>query len=105
MDTLEEIKEKAKNGCVNAQNNLAAMYYYGNGTPQDLEQAFNCFKKSAEHDDDNAQFYLGLMYESGEGVEQNYEQALYWYQKAAEQGYMDAQNAVKRIKKKLQAKK
>lgn len=50
----------------------------------DKQEAFEWFKRSAEHGYVDAEAELGQRYEFGEGIEQNYARAAYWFQKAAE---------------------
>jgi hypothetical protein len=50
----------------------------------DKQEAFNWFKRSAEHDYVDAEAELGRCYEDGAGAEQDYPLAAEWYQKAAE---------------------
>ena len=46
-----------------------------------------------------AQYNLAVMYKSGEGIEKDIKQAIYWYEQSAKQGYQNAQNQLKRLKK------
>lgn len=81
----------AESGDATAQFNLGAMYYFGNGIPQDWQQAYYWYRKAAEQGHTQAQHSLGLMYRRGEGVLKDYKQAAIWYHKAAEQGDARAQ--------------
>src|SRR6266542_6608996 len=81
-----DLYKAAENGDINAQNNLAVMYYQGGGIERDLEKAFYWFQQAAEHGCNVTQNNLAIMYYEGEGIERNLEKAFYWYQKAAENG-------------------
>ena len=83
---LQTLQQKAENGDAEAQYTLGYMYEYGEGVPQDCEQAALWYRKAAEQGHAYAQCNLGYLYETGEGVPQDYEQAVLWYRKAAEQG-------------------
>ena len=85
-------RASAEQGNSQAQYNLGASYYNGDGVPQDYEQALWWFRKAAEQGHADAQYMLGVIYYKGRrGVPQDYEQALWWSRKAAEQGHADAQ--------------
>ncbi|EXX66658.1 Skt5p [Rhizophagus irregularis DAOM 197198w] len=66
--------------------NLAICYYNGEGTENNLENAFHWYQKSAENGYTNAMNNLAICYECGKGTEKNLEKTFYWYQKAAENG-------------------
>lgn len=88
---LAEFKPLAEHGNIGAQENLAEMYYGGQGVPQDSVQAATWYRKAAEQGLAQAQFNLGEMYYGGQGVPQDYAQAAIWHRKAAEQGLAPAQ--------------
>jgi TPR repeat protein len=77
----------ANNGDANAQFEIAYKYYYGIGGPQDVNQAFKWYKKSAEQGNYLAQNILATMFYNGTGVVKDYKQAFKWYMKSAEQGH------------------
>lgn len=89
-----------------AQYNLAVMYFYGKGVPQDKEKGMFYLKQAAEQGYDEAQFEIGLIYHKMN----RHDEAFHWYSLAAEQGYAKAQtglgllystgNGTKRDKKK-----
>ncbi len=76
-------QKAVENGNINAQYNLATLYYKGEGTEKNLEKAFYWYQKAAENGVIKAQFDLAVLYENGEGIEKNLERAFHWYQKAA----------------------
>lgn len=81
--------ERAQAGDAEAQFELGVRYYYGDGVPEDEEEAAKWTRLAAEQGHAGAQNNLGLMYFYGEGVRQDREKAVYWYCKAAEQGHKD----------------
>ena len=68
-DTL--VKVAAEQGYAPAQFHLGFMYEYGQGMPQDDEQAAHWYRKAAEQGDADAQFSLGILYLIGQGVQQD----------------------------------
>ena len=54
---------------------VAAMYYTGQGTPQDFAKAAEWFKKSALLGNADGQYCLGKLYYYGQGVAQNFSDA------------------------------
>jgi hypothetical protein len=56
---------------VQAQYNLAIVYYQGEGVQQDYKQAAAWYRKAADQGYAGAQHNLGLMYYQGEGVQQD----------------------------------
>ena len=81
----------AEQGNAKAQNDLGAIYYYGDGTPQDYKTAIKWWTKAAEQGVGQAQFNLGHLYYLGTGTPQDYKAAIKWYTKSAEQGSAKAQ--------------
>jgi len=90
-DNLSHWQRLAKNGSVNAQFNLGAMYDNGDGVAEDDAEAAKWYQQAADQGHINAQFNLGVMYANGEGVAENATEAANWYRKAAEQGDYRAQ--------------
>ena len=90
--TLDTLIQLAENGDVEAQYNLALIYYRGDGIEEDKKEAFEWFEKAARQGDSDAQFYLAFSYMNGEGIEENKGEAFRWYKKSAERGNISAQN-------------
>jgi TPR repeat protein len=90
-DAATEAHARADQGDVTAEYKLAQMYYFGQGVPQDYEEAYRWSRLAAEHGYAKAQFGLGDLYFRGKGVHQNFAEAVRWTQKAADQGYAKAQ--------------
>ena len=54
-----------------AQFNLGVMYHYGQGVPQDYEEAEKWYRLASEKGVARAQCNLGVMYDKGLGVPQD----------------------------------
>ena len=87
----EWYKKAAEKGLPKAQNNLASLYYHGQGVEKDYKKAFDWYLKAAEKEEANAQYYLGDMYYNGQGVDQDYKKAFEWFLKTAEKGHSKTQ--------------
>ena len=84
-------REAALQGHVEAQYQLAEMYFEGQGVNKDLNTAAHWYNKAAEQGHMEAQYQLAEMYFEGQGVNKDLKEAAHWYSKAAEQGHMEAQ--------------
>jgi uncharacterized protein len=91
-DLLQILINGANKGDANAQFNLGLMYEYGQGVPQDYEEAVKWYKKAAEQNFAGAQYNLGLLCEDGKGLPQDYKESVKWYTKAAEHDFVIAQH-------------
>ena len=87
---FNELRRRAEQGDVDAQNLLGFHYECGQIVKGDYQQAVYWYKKAAEKGHAGAEFHLGQCYENGSGIKRNYEQAMYWYRKAAAQGHENA---------------
>ena len=76
----------AEQGVAEAQNNLGAMYYTGQGVRQDYAEAARWYRKAAEQGDVQAQYNLGLMYYKGQSVRQNFHLSKEWFGKVCDSG-------------------
>ena len=86
-DDFDALLERAKEGNLEAQKDLAMAYVRGDEIEQNYEEAFKWYKAAAEQGDADAQNSLYNRYAKGEGVEQNSEEAMKWLHRSAEQGY------------------
>jgi TPR repeat protein len=91
---LESTIEKAKQGEAYAQYFLALRYDFGEGMPENDQEAVKWYRKAADQGNDLAQMSLGWMYNSGEGVPESDQEAVKWYRKAAYQGNANAQTSL-----------
>lgn len=69
-----------------------AMYYEGNGFPQDQKKAVSLYKRSAELGNSIAMSNLGYAFFYGNGVAVNYEKAYLYFTMAEQRGEWDAYN-------------
>ena len=76
--SIAELKKMANNGDAEAQTNLGILYDFGQGVPQNYEQAALWYRKAADQGEAKAQNNLGILYELGQGVPQNYAEAYFW---------------------------
>ena len=60
------------------------MYYDGQGTSKNNDEAFKFFQKAVECGNQKAFAFLGIMYENGEGVAKDYSRSVDCYKKAVE---------------------
>jgi TPR repeat protein len=91
---LREFLPLAEAGDVTVQNQVAAMYYAGQGAEPDQAKAAEWFRRAAERGSADAQYLLGKLYQHGQGVPQNAEEAAKWLQEAALLGKPQAQALV-----------
>jgi len=81
----------AQAGDARRQNEMGNMCYFGDGMPEDKEQAVEWWQKAAEQGNYKAQVSLVNAYRKGEGVEKNQRLANYWLEHARSQPARDAQ--------------
>ncbi len=81
----EELVACAEQGSAEAQSKLGYMYDYGQGVPEDNEEAIRWYTLAAEQGQANAQFNLGFMYYLGSGIPEDGAEAARWFKLAAEQ--------------------
>jgi TPR repeat protein len=68
-DIIEYFKVEAQNGQISYIQQLGTRYLYGQGIPQDFNQAFYYFELGSRMNDSSCIYYLGEMYLNGWGVE------------------------------------
>ncbi len=79
-----ELRPLAEKGEPGAQFTLGFMYDYGQGVPQNTQEAIWWYRNAAEQDIAVAQFSLGEIYEGGRGTPQDLAEAYRWYSLAVE---------------------
>jgi uncharacterized protein len=80
----------AEDGHAKAQFRLGCLYTFGQGVPEDHEEAVRLFHLAAEQGDADAQNNLGGMYAEGLGVEVDLVEAYAWFELAAAAGHETA---------------
>lgn len=95
---FKEWRQAAEDGDLTAQRNIAHLYRWGKGVPQDLTQAAFWYYTAAKGGLDSAQYNLGVMYLRGEGVPRNEEEGIVWLQRAAEQNNERAKKKLEHLK-------
>ena len=96
-NTFAGMKEKAKNGDIEAQYNIGLMYHDGNegeNIARNYSEALRWLRMASDSGYAPAQYLLGLMYYNGEGILENYEEAFNLFLKSAHQAYANAQFAL-----------
>ena len=81
----------ANQGHANAQYNLGACYYNGEGVAKDLSKAVEFYTLAAKQGDAGAQNSLGIFYGTGQGVVKDLSKAVKFWTLAANQGHANAQ--------------
>lgn len=83
---LAKLRAAAEEGDLDCQAKLGVMYYWGEGAPQDWNQARLWLGKASERGHMDAQAKLGAMYFLGQGGPRDLEASLKWFRAAAAQG-------------------
>ena len=76
-------QELANAGVAAAQFNLGVMHDFGQGVPQNPQEAARWYRAAARQGHASAQFNLGGMYFDGQGVPQDHVRAYVWFTLAA----------------------
>lgn len=95
---FSEWQAAAMQGDAAAQRNIAHLYRWGKGVPQDLTQAAYWYFTAAKNGSASAQYNLGIMYLRGEGIPRNEEEGAIWLERSAEQGYGKAKQKLAHLK-------
>lgn len=91
MNSAEYFLNKAAcKGILNAQSDLASMYFYADYGNHNPEAAYYWAKRAAIAGDASAQFIYANLRGSGKVSEKNEKEAWDWVRKSAEQGYEPA---------------
>ena len=94
--TPEPAKPKPAAITIPGQNDYerGLAYAYGEGVPQNHNNAFKLFESAASQGHASAQYQLAMAYANGQGVTKNTAAAVEWYEKAARQGLTIAQRSL-----------
>ena len=79
--SLAQLRQLAEHNDAAAENALGLRYFQGdekNGINRDEKQAFNWFRRAADHGSLPAQAKLGALYWGGRGVPKDVNQAYFW---------------------------
>ena len=99
-------EKSANQGYVDAKYNLGMCYYFGNGVPQNYEEAFKWWEDATEQGSMDAlialekygaraEYNKGCDYYYGHnGVVQDYAEAVKWWKESAKKGSLDAMCAI-----------
>ena len=91
---IDDLRQRAQNGDVAAETELADHYYFGRETSPDHKEALFWYVKAAESGNAYAQFFVGEYFFTGDSIPQNYESARLWFERSAAQGFAFAQCAL-----------
>ncbi|MDX1986850.1 MAG: tetratricopeptide repeat protein [Candidatus Obscuribacter sp.] len=97
------LEKAASRNYLRAINELACLYFYGEGVPRDLKKAFDLNLKVARLKDADpserasSEYGVGLAYDKGWGVKRDLKQARIWYARAAAAGNPHACNNLSNI--------
>lgn len=94
---LENCTAAAESGDMQAQFEMGELYYHGERTERDLQQALKWYEQASVQGHPDAQYRLGLMHIEGEGVERNLPQAYIILKMAAVNGQDAAMDATDRL--------
>ncbi len=89
---IDDLKEIAYAGDMNAQVQLGVIYLTGDGVPKDDAEALKWLRKAADQDSPLAERYLAEMYFKGRGVPADNLEAAKWLRLAAEQGDAESEH-------------
>ena len=101
----EWLEKAAARDYVNSLNELADMYFQGDGVPKNQQKWFELNMKGASQDKADSQdrascqYNVGLAYEYGWGVNEDQDQARIWYAKAVVAGNPHACNNLSQMYK------
>ena len=91
LQALQQLRQAADHGDVDAQCTLGLMHKLSEGVLRDDAQVVAWYGKAAARGYPHAQFTFGTMHYNGDRVPQDYVQAAAWYRRAADQGVESAQ--------------
>jgi len=99
---IENTKNQALQGNLDAQVELASAYEHGEGIAKDPEKAIQWYCKAAVKGSSDAQTNLAWMFLNARGVEKNEAIAVRWFKAAAKSGDQYAQQMLPRLDESLQ---
>ena len=97
VESLEQnimlLQQRAQDGDILAQIQLADCFRKGRGVKRNMEEALQWLKKAGEQKSPEALYQLGRCAEDGNGMPRDEKVAVDYYRQAAEKGHMEAQYA------------
>lgn len=87
QERFRDLEIQAEDGDGESIFALATAHFHGEGTPVNMEKAFQYFLESAKLGDIDGIFQTGMAYFQGKGVELDLEKAFEFFLKAAEENY------------------
>ncbi len=97
-EALEQFHDLAEQGLPRAQTTLGMMYAYGEGVPQDADEALHWYRTAAAQDFGPAQFSLGILYlDGGLGLTRSKTRAVGWLKRAALNGHEGALHRLRTV--------
>lgn len=97
VESLEQnillLQQRAQDGDILAQIQLADCFRKGRGVKRNMEEALQWLKKAGEQKSPEALYQLGRCAEDGNGMPRDEKVAADYYRQAAEKGHMEAQYA------------
>lgn len=84
---IGKLLDKAENGSLSAQVQLAKMYALGRTGEVNYLEAARWYRKAADQGDPDSQNTLGIFYLLGKGVAKDDAEAAHWFQRAASSGF------------------
>jgi|GEM_PF-2284612 len=87
---IDDVRDKAENGDVEAQLELGLIYVQGKDADQDFTAAKKWWDRAAEQGNAAARYYVGLMYARGDGVTQDMDQARSMWEQSADMDHVGA---------------
>jgi adenylate cyclase len=96
-DSIEVLKEQAKQGLAEAQYALGKACRDGAGVSKDPAEAARWFEAAAEQGYAKAQRHIGTRYAEGHGVPEDIVRAIMWLTLAAQQGLVTAEMSLQEV--------
>jgi len=95
-ESVDSIQKKVKDGDLQAQLDLAALYRSGKkGVNKSATEALKLYQNAAQKGNALACYTLGMMYKNGEGDnKQDSNEAKKWFEKAKDMGFDGANKAL-----------
>lgn len=78
MNMLKDIEDRAGNGDIDAQVQIAKIYNHGINTEIDLEKSFEWYKVAANNGNKHAALMTGYFYCRGLGIKKSLQKANFW---------------------------